>query len=617
MSGLFAVLNLNDRPVDDAVAQKMLNRLRYRGMDAQTLWHEGALALGHTQAQVTSFDAHDRQPVTRNGVTIVADSGLVARAELVAALNAQRHAVTLATPDSELILAAYQVWGEDCLQHIMGEFAFILWDAHQRKLLAAPDPLRVRELYYAQVGDTVIIANEIAAVLLHPAVSAALNEAMIGDFLLFSTTDRHIKNKTIFADIERVPIGHALIVHERALRLHQYWNFPYDEPMLRYDHPQAYVEHFSALFTQVVKERVENIDSVVVQMSGGMDSTSIAATIAGLIRSGAIQTKLSLISAVYDRIVPDNEAYFANLTAQFLEIPTEFLACDGFYPCDPLPTRMEPMPDFSTGFTRTLDGRLASLGKRSVSGNGGDEVFTNTPLYQVLLLHPLPEAFALYRWLWKMTGRRPGLDGTRAYLQQLLMFGRESVVPSSFPYPVWLQPEFADRLHLKERLQVPWNVSLKKSHPTQPELPIYVGLGAWNMRSEFITPHDHTPVETTLPFIDLRLIRFILSVPPTPWNRRKLMLREAMTGKLPTEVLRRPKTGLSGTGVAFTSQPGGEWLDAWEPVPELTQYVRRDAVPPVYKSGSRERASVDMRPLFLNQWLKALHDWLRTEKPQG
>ncbi len=612
MSGLLAVLSLDGRPIDRAALTPCIDRLAYRGRDGGGTWlsDEGSVLLSVAHRHVTRTDARDHQPATRSGVTLISDSLLLARADLVTALRAAGQRAALDHPDSALLLSAWHAWGERCVEHLTGEFSFVLWDARRRSLFAATDRLRVRELVYAALPGVVIIANELMSVLLHPAVSGALDEGTVGDFLLFGLVERHNKAATLFRDLRRLLPAHWLRADADAglVTLHRYWDFPLDLPMRRLSKPEDYVIEFRALFRQVMRERVQDVDRVMVMMSGGMDSTSTAAMIADLIRSGEVSTRLSAHTLGYRRIVPDSEPLFVEKTARFLDdMPVYYMYGDDYAMTEPPPTRLDPVQDFSGRLILDVERTMAELGTLGVSGNGGDEIFTNTPFYKVLLQHSLPEAARLYLWLWRMTGRRPHFDGVQHYVRGLLRFGRpEGNEQPSYGYPVWLNPDFERRADLRTRWQTPWSYTLKGSHRTQPEVPLYVGLGSWCERTEFTFAKPYTPIDFTEPFIDLRLIEFAMSLPPFPWNKRKLLLRQAMTGLLPPEVLARPKTPAPRTMLALVNMPGVEWIDTWQPFPEAEAYIRRDAVPPIFGTQNPQRVGVDTRPLFFSEWLRGM-----------
>lgn len=611
MSGILAIFNQDGRPLDRDAAASAIARIAYRGSAHRETWvsEDGMALLSAALHTASRVDVGDRQPFQAGGVTVVADALLTQRAGLIARLQTAGQPADAALTNSGLIAQAYLAWGENCLSHLDGEFCFIIWDARQKRVFAARDPLGVRDLFYAHVNGTLLIANELMAILQHPAVSGALNEATIGDFLLFGLPTRHNKMATMFRDAHRLGPGHRLTAHVPGaeISLERYWHFPTDVPMLRLAKPADYVAAFRDVLTDAVRDRVAEVERIAMLMSGGLDSTSIAAIITQLNQTGQANVALSAVSVVYDRIAPDDEAYYAHKAAAFLKIPIHFMAADTYLMTEPPIGRIEPLQDYNGPLILDMEQALAERGTLGISGNGGDEILPNTPLYRALLQHSLPQAAALYGWLWRMMGRRPAIGGVRHYVGELLRFGRQPAPePPAYPYPTWLSPDFEARATLKDRWNVPWSVSQAPQHKTQPDIPSYVGLGTWADRTEFVMPKPYTPIDLSMPFVDLRVVRFALSVPPAPWDRRKLLLRQAMQGMLPTAVLKRPKTPAPMVGLSLVAQPSMEWIDTWQPVPELAQFVRREAIPPVYATESIERLGIDTRPFFLNEWLRAM-----------
>jgi len=137
--------------------------MAYRGPNAQSVWADGAVGLGHTLLRTTDDAQNDGQPCRLDGgdVWIVADARLDGRRELVARL--QRRGIPALdasrTPDVTLILHAYHAWGEECVRYLLGDFAFVVWDGPARRLFRARDPLGLKLFYYARVGASVLVGK--------------------------------------------------------------------------------------------------------------------------------------------------------------------------------------------------------------------------------------------------------------------------------------------------------------------------------------------------------------------------------------------------------------------------------------------------------------------------
>ena len=258
MSGIAGIVNLDLAPVDPAVLARMVDAIRFRGPDAVNAWTEGPAGLGHTLLTTDDGEVVP-QPYSPDGVRwIVADARIDARADLVAALAAAdgRASTSARIPlasasDLDLILRAYDTWGEACAEHLLGDFAFAIWDAPARRLFCARDQMGVKPFFYAHAGRAFVFSNTLDAVRRHPAVSARLDELAIADFLLFDVnTDA---GSSMFADIRRLAPGHTAVCSADGVRVRRYWTLPIDEP-LEYRRQQDYVERFNELLHAAVSE---------------------------------------------------------------------------------------------------------------------------------------------------------------------------------------------------------------------------------------------------------------------------------------------------------------------------------------------------------------------------
>ncbi|MGH9678171.1 MAG: asparagine synthetase B family protein, partial [Candidatus Acidiferrum sp.] len=274
MSGIVGMAHSEGRPVDPDLLRRMTNSLSFRGPDAQEIWANGSVGLGHALLSHADESEHGRQPATldqRNW--IVADVRLDAHRELVEALRSRGRDAEFSNTDAQLLLHAYEAWGEACLDHLLGDFAFAIWDARRQQLFCACDQFGIKALYFVEVDHSFIFSNTLDCLRLHPSVSDRLNDAAIADFLLFGMN--YDPASTSFADIRRLPRAHALRWSPvSGLQLREYWRPPTDEA-IRYQRRGDYIEHFNELLTKAVDDRLRT-DKVGILLSGGLDSSSVA-----------------------------------------------------------------------------------------------------------------------------------------------------------------------------------------------------------------------------------------------------------------------------------------------------------------------------------------------------
>ena len=232
MSGIVGIVNLNGSPVDRLLLGRMTDCLAFRGPDAQETWSQGPVGLGHTLLRTVDDTRPDCQPLTLDGqVWIVADARVDGRGELRRKLAGHGCRDLEEATDAELILQSYLVWGEACVQHLIGDFAFAIWDEPRRRLFGARDHFGVKPFYYARVGNCLVFSNTLNCLRMHPDVSDKLNDLAIADFLLFGFNQDPAT--TTFADINRVPPAHCLTWQDGALQVRRYWTLPQEGP-LRY-----------------------------------------------------------------------------------------------------------------------------------------------------------------------------------------------------------------------------------------------------------------------------------------------------------------------------------------------------------------------------------------------
>ena len=223
--------------------------------------------------------------------------------------------------DAELVLHAYAAWGEACPEHLLGDFAFAVWDSRRERLFCVRDQMGVKPFYYAQSPSQIVFGNTIDCLRRHPGVSGDLNELAIADFLLFGC-NLDVGSST-FAHIRCLPPAHTLVAARGEVQLRRYWTLPIDEPVY-YKRSADYVDRFRELLTTAVCDRLRT-DRVAVFMSGGLDSTLLAAEARAQLPAA---DSVSAFTGVYDRLIPDDERHYAGMVAAHLRIPIRFWALD-------------------------------------------------------------------------------------------------------------------------------------------------------------------------------------------------------------------------------------------------------------------------------------------------
>lgn len=272
MCGIAGVWHRDGAPVDPDRLKAMADALAHRGRDDEGLWIQGSLGFGHRRLSIIDRTSAGHQPMhaPEHGLTLVFNGEIHNYLELREELASRGHVFHSAT-DTEVVLAAWAEWGADALERFNGMWAIALWDERARHLVLARDRFGIKPLVVAQVGASLLFASEAKALLAYePALRTANGQAILS-YVAASMTD--IGTATFFRDIHTVPSGHHLVITDGGMRTERSWRF---EPGEEAPQPEA-VEQFRHLLSDAVRLRLRSDAPLGVWLSGGLDSSVIAA----------------------------------------------------------------------------------------------------------------------------------------------------------------------------------------------------------------------------------------------------------------------------------------------------------------------------------------------------
>jgi asparagine synthase (glutamine-hydrolysing) len=608
MSGIVGILNLDGAPIDRTLLARLTNCLQFRGPDAQRIWCRGQIGLGHTLLRSTIECQHDNQPLCLDGNTwIVANARVDGRRELIAKLQSYSPQPLEQVPDAELILRAYQVWGESCVDHLLGDFVFAIWNSRQRQLFCARDQVGVKPFFYARLGSLLVFSNTLDCIRRHPAVSNRLNDLSIADFLLFEMIQD--PEATAFAEIQRLPPAHFLLCEEQRLSIRRYWE-PSAAAPVHYRRPADYVDRFNELLDTAVADRLRT-ESACIFMSGGLDSPTVAASATRVARRSSDAPSLWAYTQVFDSLIPHEERHYAGLVAQALKIPIEYRVDDhlrlfqfakqpDYHSPEPIQTAW---PDVMADQLR----RVATISRVVLTGYGADPLFSSR-----ITVH-FRDLFRQRRFVRALADAASYLavEGrmSRLYLRTRwrILFAPKEVHCGFFP--PWLNEDLVRKLGLLDRWEaLSGTGATAPPGALRPEAYKVTFASFWpdvfNSQDSGVTG---VPVEVRNPFFDLRLMNYLLGLPRLPWCCDKQLLREAACGVLPDAVRLRRKSPLLADPLAkLLERTGAADLNRFEPVPELIRYVTSSRIPQILETKDPWSAWVHLRPLSLNYWLRGL-----------
>lgn len=611
MSGFLGIVNLDGAPVDRTLMSRLTDLMAFRGPDAQRIWIDGHVGFGHALLYTVDDSFRERQPCSVDGqVWISADARVDGRDELTDALQQafgpDAPADRRTAGDIELILHAYRAWGVDCVQHLLGDFAFAIWDGRTRRLFCARDHFGVKPFFYAQLGHSVILSNTVDCLRAHPAVSDRLNDLAIADFLLFGYNQE--LDTTAFADIRRLPPGHYLTVQDDEVRVARYWSVP--EPShVDYANDEEVLERFRALLDLAVTDRLRT-SRVGVMMSGGLDSTSVAATAHQILsrRDGPFQ--LRAYTVVHGDLLPrDEEGRYAGLVADSLGMAMETTRADDYGLFEPVAdARMlaaHPVDNPTLAMLYDILQSAATACAVLLDGHGGDHGLAPSRSYWAYLLRTAR--------LGQIAVKLGGYVANHRQLPPLYIRSglrrRLGHVPKR-EYPPWISPGLEARLGLCARWHEHSPEALEPTSVKPDARDRYLSSPQIQRRFEQVHPGvTGFPIEVRFPWFDVRLVSFLLSVPPVPWCINKELPRRAMRGVLPEAVRRRPKAPLRGDPIGARLQQGDStlWKATLFGAPHIEAYVDRATAQQMVQdldAHAPRRSYLITRPISLAQWLE-------------
>jgi asparagine synthase (glutamine-hydrolysing) len=330
MSAICGVVGTDGRPFDAGELAGVVRALRPLGPEEHGTWDGTAgrcgVALGVCEANVPGRPAAPTQPLRSDDslLCLVADAVLDCRAELLATLPVADRA-----SDAQLILAAYERWGESCLDRLSGEFAFALADARRGGVLIARDQIGVRPLQVHQRRGVVAFATTALSLCSLEGVGHELDEVRAGEWLaLVLDTER-----TFVSGVTALPPGHSAWIDPGGLRRRRYWTLDPGR-MVELGSPADYAGELRRTFDSAVERRLPAREPVGVLLSGGLDSTSVAATAARLRQDDVVRTYTSVprpgwAGPTNANVDPDESSLVRDLASRHPNLRPSFITVDG------------------------------------------------------------------------------------------------------------------------------------------------------------------------------------------------------------------------------------------------------------------------------------------------
>jgi asparagine synthase (glutamine-hydrolysing) len=611
MSGYAGIVRMGgsgDRAEEDARrAEKMMAAIAFRGPDLQNLWSQQEAHFCFSLLKTGPAPQSHSQPCSLDGqIWLMGDVRLDERDELIRRLEQKGEKFGEAISDEELVLRVFRLFGESGVAELDGDYSFVIWDATRKKLFGFRDLTGSKPFFYATKKGVVSFSNTMDALRAAPGFTGTLDEHFLGDYLLTSWCPD--PERTVYRSVRRLAPGHLLEFSKEDVAIRRVAQLPMEEP-LQYKREEEFVENYREVLQAAVKERLPG-DGSVVFMSGGLDSTAIAAVAKQTLGRANANGCVSAQAVDYRPLFDDREGEEARSVASYLQIPFELFhggECEPFSGWDapgfPMPEpRHEPFQALQVkGY------RMASARARvALSGYGGDDVLLGQAwpyLKSLIRKGKLFSAIGLVASHVLKARRLPVLGlGIRSRIQN--RFGAQN---SRESFPEWISNDFEKRLNLRARFEE-LQAKPTSKHPTHPWAYSALTGPFWpNVLEGEDAAWSGVAIETRAPLLARRLVRFLLRVPALPWCMDKRLLRLAMKDLLPEQTVERPKTPLARDPLELhVSQ--GKWnpLPLGDVLPASKGLVDTSRLENCIRVSTGDALYSNLRPVSLDRWLKSV-----------
>ena len=551
MCGIAGVFAYGDTaPPDFPLIHRMTGTLVHRGPDDEGYRVRGPMALGHRRLSIID-PAGGHQPMTNETehLWLICNGEIYNFRELRDELSSHGHKFRTRS-DNEVILHAYEAWGDDCVAHLNGMFAFALWDDLNWRLLLVRDHFGVKPLYFATTGAELVFASEIKAVLASGRFTPAVDPAALELFFHY----RFVPSPgTLLRGIQRVPPGHRVICDRRGVRCERYWS-PVPQPSERTSEADYVMQLRDQLARAVERQLVSDVP-VGAFLSGGVDSSAVTALMAS---HGA---KVQTFSVGFPGEEPLSELGAAREVASWLKTDHHEVTLSAREFADELPACVRHLEEPTTttsivplfALSRVAGGRV----KVVLTGQGADEPFGGYHRY-------LGERYG--GWYRRLPGllrdgvlsplveRLPGQERLKRAVRSLgnpddakRFLSLYALLPEPMMAQLWRAPRLsADELIAPiER----WRMGVRHLDPLSQLMFVDTRL---SLADDLLLYGDKMAMawslEARVPFLDRELMDVAESVPAAlklKGLERKYIHKQAVAAWLPDSIVRRRKMGFA------------------------------------------------------------------------
>ncbi len=605
MSSICGILNRDDQVVEPTQVGQMVDILAHWGPDATGVWAAGSVGFGHLALWSTPEAPLERAPwhLEEADIVLTADARIDNRDELrrqVGLMDRPAQSIT----DAELIVRAYVKWDTNCLDRLIGDFAFALWDGRKKRLFCARDPLGVRPFFYHLNPRQFLFASQIKAIFVDPAVSRELNATQIAIGLAGLQS---FDDQTAYQAVRMLEPATALCLDERGVRVWKYWTLDLRRE-IRFARDDDYVDAFEEILQSAVNARMRATGRVGFMLSGGLDATTSLAL--GLHGGRQPVDQLSAFSWALregdDWVVPDERPY---IDAFLREHPIEhhYVITDAarLFDVPEVVRRHGNGPEQRIDYCQmvpTLEAARDRGVRVILEGSSGDMIASHNPNDHVLacLLRGDWETLRAEAALRAVGSGRPAWRHLAGMMRPILRPARW-LAPLDFQ---WMFRRYCERVSDLAERGIPLRESLRDEiglvdhvrRIARPRIP-----GAWRspVRASQIYALTQTHVasdqvnawrysasfgvEFRSPYLDRRVVEYAVAVPPQQHRdarESRRLLRRVAQRRVPEKIAQRRDKGMTmpdlGRGLLANEDYLADRIAEWRRVPTVCRFLDLD-----------------------------------------
>ena len=542
MSAIFGIINKKQKCVDNSLVDKMLEALKHRATDGSQIVVNKNMGMGNCRLNVYPQQIYEKQPLKIGQFTITSDARIDNRQELARHFNIDNDLLNV-TPDSTLILMAYQEWEDMCINHLEGEFAFAIWDEKAEKLFAATDQIGFRPLYYYDTPDAFIFCSEIKGITAIKTTPNFFNEESLIEYFYREGDWQQTFNKEILS----LCGGNTLIMKEGKLAISKYWKL---EPANRYHFTkdEEWYECFHEILYKAIEKQLNPENITGITLSGGLDSTSIACIVAEILmkKNKPLYAFSTALSENYNGKEKDERDYIEmvgkfcpNIIQTYLNVDKYDLFGDvakGFESDEMIPN---PFIYIDLALAKAAQDKKV---KKIFNGFGGDYWASwkgNSVVYMLIKQGKWKEALELIKEVQRVEGKSFGSEIKNKYLRYTKLYNKiRSVIKSDEIY--WEKNlTFREDYMAERRASLNYTIEPDKNE----QMTKLINSGSpGRILSLFYNRNAKFGMDCGTPMLDKHVMEFLIEMPVQLFSkggRKRELIRHSMKGFIPDAILER------------------------------------------------------------------------------